>query len=103
MAANFRISLHQSSESLHIKLAGDFDGSSAQQLLEALKRSCAKASRIFIHTGSLREIHPFGREVFHSNMGQLREHSVPLVFTGEKALLLAPERNSWSSTVSYLR
>lgn len=102
MAANFRISIHQNSESLHIKLVGDFDGSSAHELLDALQKNCRKASKIFIHTSSLKEIHPFGREVFQSNMCQIGQQVVPLVFTGEKAVLLAPERNHWSPMVSYL-
>jgi anti-anti-sigma regulatory factor len=103
MAENFRISVHRNSESLHIKLAGDFDGSSAQALLDALRSNGRKASRVFIHTGSLQEIHPLGRDVFCSNMDQLKDQVVPMVFTGENAALLAPEKNPWSSKVSYVR
>lgn len=102
MAANFRISVHRNSENLHIKLAGDFDGASAQTLLTTLKKNCGKAAKVFIHTGSLREIHPFGRDVFQSSMDELGEHIVLFVFTGENAALLAPEKKPWTSMVSYL-
>jgi len=39
MAANFRISVHRSSDSLHMKLMGDFDGSSAWELLNVLRNA----------------------------------------------------------------
>jgi len=38
MANNFRISVHRSSENLHLKLMGNFDGISAHELLNVLKR-----------------------------------------------------------------
>jgi len=38
MAARFRISIHRNSENLHLKLMGDFDGTSAHELLNVLKR-----------------------------------------------------------------
>jgi hypothetical protein len=103
MAANFRISVHRNSENLHIKLAGDFDDSCAQALLSALRGNGGRASRVFIHTGSLKQIHPGGREVFRSSMDQLRDQVTPMVFTGEYAALLAPERTPWSSKMSYVR
>ena len=37
MAANFRIFLHETRDSLHLKLDGDFDGSSAHELFNTLK------------------------------------------------------------------
>jgi hypothetical protein len=41
MASNFKILVHRNSENLHLKLTGDFDGTSAQKLLNALLRSHA--------------------------------------------------------------
>ncbi len=38
MASNFRIFLHETRDSLHLKLDGDFDGSSAHELLNTLKK-----------------------------------------------------------------
>ena len=37
MASSFRIVMHENSENLHLRLIGDFDGSSAFELLDILK------------------------------------------------------------------
>ena len=36
MASNFRILFHETRDSLHLKLFGDFDGNSAHELFNAL-------------------------------------------------------------------
>lgn len=91
MAANFRISVHRNSQSLHLMLRGDFDGTSAYQLLEVLEKNCHGTSRIFVHTNSLKEIHPFGRNVFHKNLDFMKGKSVAILFTGENAGQFSPE------------
>jgi len=91
MAANFRIYVHRNSENLHLKLMGDFDGSSAWELLNVLKKS-AGVYRIIIHTNSLRQVYPFGRDTFQENLRQLKRDAVPILFTGEKANQIAPEK-----------
>jgi len=88
----FEISVHRNDENIHLKLAGDFDGISAYELLDVLKRYCSRSSRVFIHTSCLRSIHPFGQNVFHANLPLLKGHSTELVFTGDNAAQLAPER-----------
>jgi anti-anti-sigma regulatory factor len=89
MASNFKIAMHRNSENLHLKLIGDFDGTSAHELLNVLNKNCKGTSRVFIHTGSLKNIYDFGCNVFHKNLDLLNGRSVPLVFTGEKAGQLA--------------
>ena len=84
MASSFRILLHRNSESLHLKLMGDFDGSSAYELLNTLKIYAANVNRIFIHTNGLREIHPFGKAVFQNNASEIDKQPANLIFTGEK-------------------
>ena len=91
MASNFRISTHQNSDNLHLKLAGDFDGTSAWELLNILKKNCGKASKIFVHCSCLKEIDPFGRDVFHNNIHSVIGEAIFLLFTGEKARQIAPE------------
>jgi hypothetical protein len=93
MARKFGISVHRNSENVHLRLMGDFDGTSAHELLSVLKRHCNRTLRVFIHTSCLRSIHPFGRNVFHTHLALLKGQSVELVFTGEKASQLAPERS----------
>jgi len=43
MASNFRIFLQQNSDNLHVKLSGDFDGSSAHQLINMIKNYNGRA------------------------------------------------------------
>jgi anti-anti-sigma regulatory factor len=92
MATNFKISIHRNSENLHVKLAGDFDGISAHELLDILKRYSNRTSRVFIHTSCLANIHPFGLNVFHNHLDLLKGKSLELVFTGDNASQLAPEK-----------
>lgn len=96
MATNFRISVHQNSESLHIRLEGDFDGSSAFELLEALEKRCRFASKAFIHTNGLRQVDPFGLSVFHANLNNLTRGGKCrlLRFTGDHAGELASEKRN---------
>jgi len=92
MATNFRISVHRNSENLHLTLMGDLDGTSAHEPLNVLKRYVNRTSRVFIHTSCLRSIHPFGLRMFHNDLKVLKGKSVELVFTGENASRLAPEK-----------
>lgn len=92
MSANFRISMHRNSENLHLKLMGDFDGSSACEVLNVLRENSKDPLRIFIHTNCLKNVHPFGREVFRKNLSEVEGHQTFITFTGEKAGQIAPEK-----------
>jgi len=100
VAANFRILFHKSESSLHLKLLGTLDGSSALELLNTLKVKTFGASRVFIHTAGLNEIDPFGQSLFRSHFNELKAIATPFLFTGEKAFELAPERNGVVGIVS---
>lgn len=91
MASNFRISSHRNSENLHLKLIGDFDGSSACQLLDVLKKTSNSVYKIIIHTSSLNDIYPFGRDIFHRQLRDLNTYSIHLLFTGENANEISPK------------
>ena len=90
MATNFRIFLHQNSDNLHLKLSGDFDGSSAQQLIRMLINHNRNAGNIYIHTSGLSCVYPFGREVFKKNC-TIDNLTRSLTFTGDHGSALAPE------------
>jgi anti-anti-sigma regulatory factor len=87
MACNFKILSHQNSESIHLNLRGDFDGSSAHELLNTLKTYSRNGNRVFIHTDGLRDVHPFGKAIFQKNFSEVEKRSGGFIFTGEK---LAP-------------
>ena len=63
MANNFHIFQHKTNESLHIKLTGDFDGSSASELINALVKNQNSYYQIFINTTEVKNIDPFGLDV----------------------------------------
>jgi anti-anti-sigma regulatory factor len=91
MALNFRITAHQNPDNLHLRLDGDFDGSSAHELLDALEKRCRFSSRAFVHTNGLRQVDPFGLSVFHANLNNLKQGKIcrSLLFTGTHACKLA--------------
>ena len=91
MACNFRVVVHRNSENLHLRLEGDFDGSSAHQLLQMLGENGNGAGKIFIHTNGLKEVHPFGTAVFQNNLNRRKIKNPRLIFTGSKGPDLAPE------------
>lgn len=91
MATNFKILVHRNSDNLHLKLLGDFDGSSAHQLVNALKKNCVGACSVFIHTSGLKNIYPFGQDIFQNNLHSLNHQFFgSLIFTGEDAIKIAP-------------
>jgi len=89
MASNFRIYVQRNSDDLHIKLEGDFDGTSAHQLLNAMKENQRGVTKIFIDTSLLEYIYPFGRDVFHNNLKAVGIQRISLLFTGDSALKAA--------------
>jgi hypothetical protein len=85
MSQCFKISVHKNSDNLHLRLAGEFDGSSALQLINYLKTNGRGVSTVFIHTNCLNDVHPFGQHIFQQNLNALDTKTVSYVFTGEKA------------------
>ena len=94
MASNFKIFVNRNSHNLHLSLFGDFDGNSAFELLNELKRSGRGVHKVIIHTSGLKNIYPFGRNVFQNNFSGLNCHSLRVLFTGEKASQIAPENSA---------
>ena len=72
MASNFKIFSFETHDSLHLKLDGDFDGSSAHELLNTLKKYGDGFYQIFIDTNDLKAIHPFGKEVLQKKLGAFK-------------------------------
>lgn len=91
VAANFKISVRRENCILHLKLNGHFDGSSAHELIHLLQKLCKGASKVFIHTGGLRHLHPFGRSTFRNNLPLLARQGIDIVLAGENAGQMLPE------------
>ena len=92
MAHNFKIKLHRTGDNLHIHLKGDFDGSSAFELINAIRENLYNFKGIHIDTGKLKKIFPFGQEVFNSNLLNVQERRIRIEFIGPNALRIAPPR-----------
>jgi hypothetical protein len=91
MACNFKVLTHRNDDQLHLKLLGDFDGSSAHELLNQLKKSCPKFTTIFIHTDCLKRLIPFGLGIFRTNISELDKRDTRIIFTGDNAPQFSPE------------
>ena len=91
MALNFKILSKHKSKNLHLKLIGDFDGSSALELINMLKENYSKAEKIVIDTRGLCSVLPFGRGVFWKNCTDFNKKSRKVIFTGANRTGLSPE------------
>jgi len=81
MASTFKIFIHQNSDNLHLKLFGDFDDSSVQELVSILNAHYDDNGNIFIHTSSLFSIRLSGLNMFKNKF--INELSGKLIFTGK--------------------
>lgn len=92
MISKFKIITHRKSDNLHLKIIGDFDASSAWHLCDELQKNANEFHRIIIDTDSLNEIYQFGVHVFHQTLKDLMGTQVSILFTGEKADQISPEK-----------
>ena len=102
MANNFKINIQRTTDNLYIRLMGDFDGSSAFELFNALKDNLNSAKCIQIDTHKLTAVYPFGREVFYYNLSKIKNQRIRIRFVGPDALHIAPTEfvNNEGSTSS---
>ena len=91
MASNFKIYSFKTSDSLHLKLSGDFDGSSAYELINTLADYGKGFYDIFINTNDLKSIHPFGRQVFQKRFRTLEKQFNGITFVGRNKQEMRPD------------
>jgi hypothetical protein len=82
MATNFRIYISKHKGAHHIKLVGDFDGSSAFELVNMLESNSGKSGKITVDTSGLFSVLPFGVDVFKKNFA-LNKRLYGVAFTGK--------------------
>lgn len=80
---NFKIFQLKNKNSVHLTLDGDFDGTSAHELINTLKTCGSGVNQVFINTNGLKSIHPFGQVVLYRNLSGLCASCRNLVFIGE--------------------
>ena len=83
MASNFQLFHYQNRDTLHLHMHGDFDGTSAYELINALKNQIKKNLAIFIDTNDINQIHAFGIDVFQNNLNVTVKNKVNLIFIGK--------------------
>jgi anti-anti-sigma regulatory factor len=87
MAGNFNISINNSGDHVRLKLNGDFDGSSACELVNLLNSGgLSNTSKVLVDTDSLKHIHPFGVDVLLNRLHILKSKTPPLIFTGKMSM-----------------
>ena len=82
MSSNFQIFSLKNRESLHLKLAGIFDGSSAHELINKISEHGKSFYELFIDTHNLKSVHPYGIEVFQKRFGALKKQFHSITFIG---------------------
>ena len=90
MSSNFQIFTFKTKNSLHLKLDGDFDGSSAHKLINTLIKNSSGLWDIFIDTNNLKTIHPLGIDVFQKNLNGIKRDLKNLIFVGANKHKIAP-------------
>ena len=91
MASNFKISSQKNKGKLLIRLTGDFDGSSACELINTLEAYHGSIGNVVVDTCGLLSIHPFGRGVFHKYCS-VKKLPVNVTFTGKYKSAIKPQR-----------
>ena len=82
MASNFQLLSYRNKDSLHLQLYGDFDGSSAHELINTLKKNGSEFIQIFIDTNDISKLYPFGVDVFQKNKAIAKKCS-SFIFIGK--------------------
>lgn len=83
MAKNFHVrTKNRNGNSVVFQLVGDFDASSACELITALSLGIHKNSKITIDTDRLRAINEFGLDVFLPQMERLKGTQADIKVTG---------------------
>jgi len=90
MGSNFNISMQRAGGNLNLKLLGEFDGASANQLIEFLRENSRDVNIAIIETNELECIDPSGQDIFQRRLHALKDLCYRLVFYGKHAPDLAP-------------
>lgn len=90
LESNFRIISYKYKDSLYLRLTGDFDGRSAQELINTLRKHDKDSGNIFIDTNGLKTIHSFDRDVFQKNLNDIKRQLKKLIIVGVSKDQIAP-------------
>ena len=93
ISSSFRMSVHRWDDNLKINVMGNFDESSANELINALEHYAQGVGIAFIRTGGLKRIRKRAKAAFHNYMLYRHHHSSHrLVFPDANASRIVPAR-----------
>ena len=84
MSRNFKVETRYDRDAVHLRLAGEFDGSSACELLNTLNKLARVAKRVVVDTTSLTTVHDFGRGIFERRFIDNSQGPCQVVLEGDK-------------------
>jgi len=90
LAPNYQIISYKFEGSFYLKLTGDFDGKTAQDLINTLKKHDKASGDIFVDTNNLKAIRPFDRIVFQKNLNDIKKQLKRLIIFGVNKHQIAP-------------
>jgi len=90
MSADFQIESRNSNGDLHLKPRGDFDGSSAYELLNFIHNKYDGRGRVFIDTNHLHHLCSFGCNTFRCGLNFNLLPADRIFFKGKKGFDIAP-------------
>ena len=91
MSMGFKINYKRLNGDLHVDPVGDFDGSSAWELINLLDEKYDGKGQVHIDTRRLRSICPFGGNTFQCQFYQSHVPAHRLLVKGENGKAIAPK------------
>lgn len=88
MSANFKMNTSQSEKDLNIDLIGDFDGSSACELINTITAKDMGTGSIILNTNRLGNVISFGRILFDNLIGTNGIRRQRILIKGKKCDLM---------------
>ena len=71
MASNFYITSYNFGDTLYLRLSGDFDEASANELMSKLMNHKTDSLDLFVDTNELMTVQPFDRNIFQKNLDNI--------------------------------
>ena len=100
MALNFGITISQNSDGFELLLDGDFDATSAYELIYAIKKLPEEIVKVYVNTNCLKEIHPSGLDVLNGFMNSIQGQSIRIIMTGHNSTKLSLKNLLYTSKIS---
>ena len=82
MTSNFQIKSYNFDKTLYLRLTGDFDEDSAQELTNTLIENSTVYSDIYLETNELKSIYSFDRDNLQKNLDNIKKQVKNLIIIG---------------------